>query len=277
VMWRDEPLDHPTMAMITVRLLGALDIRDAGGHELSTLLRQPKRVALLSYLAVASPRGFHRRDTLMGLFWPESTQDHARNALSQALHVLRQELAEGAIVTRGEGEVALSAAVVSVDVWDLDAAFAGGDYERAVELYRGPLLAGFSIKASAEFDQWLDGARDRLTRAYTDSLERLAEAAAERGERHEAVEWRRRLVEHHPYNTRERLCLMRSLEEAGDRAGALEQAERHAALLHSALSAEPSPDVVAYAEELRREPVRHVGESSLGGNQAGAARGIWIV
>ena len=84
---------HTTL-MITVRLLGSVDIRDAGGSERDALLRQPKRVALFSYLAAAVPRGFHRRDTLTGLFWPESTQDQARNALSQALHVLRTELGD---------------------------------------------------------------------------------------------------------------------------------------------------------------------------------------
>jgi hypothetical protein len=33
---------------------------------------------------MATPRGFHRRDTLVGLFWPEHDQELARNALSQA-------------------------------------------------------------------------------------------------------------------------------------------------------------------------------------------------
>ncbi len=253
------------MPMITVRLLGSVDIRDAGGNELVGLLRQPKRVALLSYLAAAVPRGFHRRDTLMGLFWPESTQDQARNALSQALHVLRQELGEGAIVTRGEGEVALSEDAVSVDVWAFETAFAAGDHESVVSLYCGSLLAGFAIKASAECDQWLDGARDRLARAYAGALERLAEVAGERGEAEQAVEWWRRLVEQDPYSTHVTMCLMRALEAACDRAGALDQAERHTALLHSELAAEPSPDVVAYAGRLRREPVRHVGDSSLQG------------
>jgi len=246
--------------MITVRLLGSVDIRDAGGSELDTLLRQPKRVALFSYLAAAVPRGFHRRDTLMGLFWPESPQDQARNALSQALHVLRTELGEAAILTRGEGEVALNEDVLSVDVWALDAAVAAGDPESIVSLYRGPLLNGLSVKASAEFDHWLDSARDRLARVRTNALRRLAEGASERGERHEAVVWWRRLVECDPYSTHVTMSLMQALEAAGDRAGALEQAERHAELLRSDLAAEPSPDVVAFAERLRKEPVGREGE-----------------
>jgi DNA-binding SARP family transcriptional activator len=200
----------------------------------------------------------------MGLFWPESTQDQARNALSQALHVLRRELGEGAIVTRGEGEVALSESAISVDVWALETAMAAGDLERVVSLYRGSLLSGFAIKASAEFDQWLDAARNRLARAYADSLEQLASAATERGERHEAVVCWRRSVEHDPYSTHVTMCLMRALDAVGDRAGALEQAECHTELLRAELAAEPSPDVVAYAERLRREPLRHVRDHSSG-------------
>ncbi len=249
--------------MVKVCLLGSVDIRDAGGSELATLLRQPKRVALLAYLAAAIPRGFHRRDTLMGLFWPESTQDQARNALSQALHVLRRELGVDAILNRGEGEVALSEDAISVDVWALETALAAGDFERVVSLYRGSLLSGLAVRASAEFEHWLDTARDRMARAYADSLERLATAAAERGKRHEAVAWWRSLEEHDPYSTHVTLGLMRALEAAGDRAKALEQADRHTGLLHDGLAAEPSPDVVAYAERLRREPMRNATDRSL--------------
>ena len=45
---------------------------------------QPKRLALLAYLAVVGVRGALRRDTLLGLFWPESSEEEARRALRQA-------------------------------------------------------------------------------------------------------------------------------------------------------------------------------------------------
>jgi DNA-binding SARP family transcriptional activator/formylglycine-generating enzyme required for sulfatase activity len=191
----------------------------------------------------------------MGLFWPESTQDQARHALSQALHVLRQQLGEEAIVTRGEGEVALNQEAVSCDVWAFEAAVAEGDLDRAVALYRGPLLHGVAVRASAEFDHWMEGERDRLARSYARALEQLAEACAGRGEQHEAVVWWRRLVAHDPYSTHVTLRLMQALEAVGDRAGAVAQADRHAEKLQEDLDAEPSPDVAAYAERLRRQPV----------------------
>ena len=57
--------------MIEFQVLGSLGLRGPGGEEIPSVLAQPKRTALLAYLAVASPRGFHRRDTITGLFWPE--------------------------------------------------------------------------------------------------------------------------------------------------------------------------------------------------------------
>ncbi|MBA2459266.1 MAG: hypothetical protein H0V43_09980 [Gemmatimonadales bacterium] len=64
--------------MIELHTLGVVDLRASDGRELGTILRQPKRLGLLAYLAVASPRRFHRRDSLLALFWPELDQDHAR-------------------------------------------------------------------------------------------------------------------------------------------------------------------------------------------------------
>ena len=60
------------------------------GAELRSVLAQPKRLALLGYLAAATPPGPQRPDTLLGLFWPELDDEHARNALSKAVHFLRR-------------------------------------------------------------------------------------------------------------------------------------------------------------------------------------------
>jgi len=83
--------------MIELRMLGRLSLTAADGREMRTLLGQPRRFALLAYLAAATPPGFHRRDSLLALFWPELDQEHARTALRQALRVLRAALGAGAV------------------------------------------------------------------------------------------------------------------------------------------------------------------------------------
>ena len=79
--------------MIRLRTLGQLDLDGPGEQALRGALAQPRRAALLVYLALATPRGHHRRDALLALFWPESDVERARNALNQAVHFLRLALA----------------------------------------------------------------------------------------------------------------------------------------------------------------------------------------
>jgi len=89
-------------------MLGIVDLRDSQNREIETVLRRPKLLALLGYLAAARPTGFHRRDTLVALLWPELDNAHARNSLRQAVHALRAALGPDAVVARGEEEVGIS-------------------------------------------------------------------------------------------------------------------------------------------------------------------------
>src|SRR5215210_8356174 len=89
--------------MIRLRTFGALDLRGSNGEELRAVLDQPKRAALLVYLALATPRRPHRRDTLLALFWPEQDTEHARNALNQAVYFIRGWLGADTLVSNRDG------------------------------------------------------------------------------------------------------------------------------------------------------------------------------
>src|SRR5438876_12071323 len=129
--------------MVEFRLLGTLSLTTPDGREAGSLLSQPRRLALLAYLAAATPRGPHRRDTLLALFWPELDQEHARAALRQSLHVLRSALGADVVVTRGDDDIGLDSALLWTDVAAFDRAAAEQQCAAALELYRGPLLDGF--------------------------------------------------------------------------------------------------------------------------------------
>ncbi|MGH7580501.1 MAG: hypothetical protein ACREM9_10050, partial [Gemmatimonadales bacterium] len=90
--------------MIELHTLGALNLRATDGREVRAVLQQPKRLGLLAYLAADLPRRFHRRDTLLALFWPELDESHARAALRRSLHFLRGALGADALAGRGEEE-----------------------------------------------------------------------------------------------------------------------------------------------------------------------------
>lgn len=77
------------MGTYELRTLGAVSLRERNGGELLSVRSQPKRLALLIYLAVEAPGRFVRRDKLTGLLWPDSDRQHARGNLRKAIPTVR--------------------------------------------------------------------------------------------------------------------------------------------------------------------------------------------
>jgi DNA-binding SARP family transcriptional activator/TolB-like protein/Tfp pilus assembly protein PilF len=238
--------------MFLLRLLGRASIEGPSGAVTGKAARR-HALALLALLATSHSRRLSR-DKLIGYLWPESGTSDARNLLNQSVHALRQALGSEAIRSEGE-ELVLNPDSLSCDVWTFEEALASGETERALDLYRGPFLDGFFVRGSVEFERWADVERERLRRAYLRAMEGLAEAATARDDLKAAADWWRRLAGEEPYNSNVILSLMRVLEAAGDRAGAIREAEAHAERLREDLEAAPNPEVLALAERMRRQPV----------------------
>lgn len=162
--------------MIRLRTLGVVELTGSKAGAADAVAVQSKRFALLVYLALALPRGWHRRDTLLALFWPELDQARARHALRQALHFLRKSLGDDVLTTRGSEDLAAGPAL-----WCDAAAFEDGEPDRAtLALYGGELLPGFFIRdAAPEWDHWVDERRESLRRRAANLSERLGPAGLE--------------------------------------------------------------------------------------------------
>src|SRR4051812_34943537 len=117
--------------MIRFQTLGSLDLRNGDLASYAELTGQHKRIALLAYLSIEYAGRFCRRDTLLGVFWPELETSAARNALSQALHQLRRVLGAGVIVSRGQEEVGVDASRLVCDAAEFRALANAGDHDRA--------------------------------------------------------------------------------------------------------------------------------------------------
>jgi serine/threonine-protein kinase len=240
--------------MIRLRLLGPIDLRDEDGREMRAVLAQPKRLALLAYLAAASPAGAHRRDVLLGLFWPEFDQEHARSALSKAVHFLRRFLGEAALVSRTADELVLGDSVMWVDVRAFTSALDEGRFAEAFELYRGDLLPSFFVQGAPGFEEWLERERT-LLRSRAATAARLLAEQHEAG-RHftRAIACARRAVELSDSDERPVRRLIELLDRLGDRAGAVRIYKEFARKLAAELEVEPAPETVALIERLRASP-----------------------
>src|SRR5438128_4032942 len=226
--------------MIRLQLLGTVDLRDSQGRELGAVLRRPKLLALLGYLTVARPRGLQRRDTLVALLWPDLAHAHARNALSQAVHALRQTLGHAALLARGEEELGVSEEGLGCDVREFETALEAGRAEQALELYRGGLLNGLHVSGVPEFERWLEEGRGRRRRGACEAAQLLTEREAGAGNQVGAARWALRLTELSPFDETAVRRLVELLDRMEDRAGAVRAYEEFERRLGRDLEVEPS-------------------------------------
>lgn len=183
---------------------------------------QSKRLVLLTYLALVPRRAFIRRDTLLGLFWPELPTDQARHALRQSLHYLRTTLGRDVVVGRGGSDVAVPAHALWCDADEFQSLVSTGDHDGALALYRDDLLEGvFITDAAAELEQWLDAERQRLRRMAAGASAAASAAASSAGRIRDAADYARRAFALDPDDEGALRTLVELLDRQGDRAGAL--------------------------------------------------------
>lgn len=243
--------------MIQLRTLGSLDLR-RGEKRLDRVLAQPKRTALLVYLAVAKPHGFHTRDALIALLWPESDRRRGRRSLRKTLHFLRRHLGAEAIQSRGD-DLGLAWDRVWCDANAFDEAQAAARARDALELYQGELLPGFHVSGAPDFERWLDRERPRLRRSAVRFAWTLAEEEEAAGNGIEAARLARRATALAPLEEAGHRRLMELLDRLGDRAGALRHFEVMSTRLREELELEPSRETLELARRIRDEEpgIRH--------------------
>ena len=246
------PVPDMDRAMIALRTLGALDLHASDGRDVKALLRQPKRCALLVYLALAGSERFRRRDTVVALFWPELDDQHARGALRQALRFLRRVLGDGVVATRGDEEIGVEPRAVTVDVRTFERSCEAGSNADAIALYGGDFLDGFFLSdVSPAFEQWVDEQRARLRKLAARAAWAVAEARRADGDVSGALDMARRAAAFSPDSEAEVAREIAFLDESGDRAGALVAYEKLARRLATEFDAEPSPETRALIHEIR--------------------------
>lgn len=255
-------------ATIRLRTLGSVDLRTADGMQVQSVLRQPKRMALLIYLALSGPV-FQRRDRLLAIFWPESDEERARGSLNQHIFQLRAALGRDVIVNRGDEEIGLAAGRIWNDATAFDELIQAGQLAGAMELYTGELLPGFIIDDAPEFERWLDEERRRRTGGAASACAELSRSAEEAGDLRLAIQWIRRAISIEPFSEPAHQRLIAQLDRSGDRAAALHAYDELRALLQTEFEAEPAAETVDLIQSVRerasdRSSGSHVGFVNVG-------------
>lgn len=223
--------------------------------EIRPAATQPKRLALLAYLATSGAGVFHRRDALLALLWPELGPEESRRALRQALHYLRKHVGDTCILARADDQVGLAEGGLESDIADLERSVIDGRDEDALALYRGPFLDAVHIPdASTEFEEWVTRTRARLARQATRAAWRVCEKAQSAGDGAAAVAAARRAHELSPDDEAGLRRLLGVLQGQADHAGALNVFETFASRMAAQYGAAPSSETMSIIEGIRTRP-----------------------
>jgi DNA-binding SARP family transcriptional activator/predicted Zn-dependent protease len=247
---------------VYLRALGPLQVRDARGEDPRALLVQPKRLALLVYIALNGPGTLHQREKLCGMFWPDSPEELARLSLRQALHFLRRATSSEIIDSRLGTEIRVRPDAVHTDVADFETAIAEHRREDAIALYHGEFLQDFHVSGvSSEFEWWLDRQRARLRGLAVRAATELIDTAERDGDFGAAIRATRELLRITPFDEPALRRLVTLLDRSGDRAGALQEYQVFTARLAREIESSPSAETAALIARVRAKDAGPTRES----------------
>lgn len=233
--------------MLRLELFGGFRI--AEGTTPLTGFTYSKGKALLAYLAVTGQAC--RRETLAALLWSELPDSEARTNLRVVLSNLRQFLAPALLITRET--VGLDPRSVQwIDVVAFQQALEQsrrtmdiGQLQAAVDLYRGELLAGFTVPSAPLFDEWVAGQRERLRQLALFALHELAMEYVARRTYLAGIETLNQLLTLDPWREEAHRQLMELYARSGQRSAALAQYARCRQVLADELGIAPADETQA--------------------------------
>ncbi|HEX6576584.1 MAG TPA: BTAD domain-containing putative transcriptional regulator [Gemmatimonadaceae bacterium] len=237
--------------MIALRVLGEIQLRAADGTGIDSLLRQPKRLALLAYLASPVPGTWHRRDMLLALFWPDLDTAHARTALRNGLYVLRQTLGDDVVRNRGDEEISIDPEKLETDLAHVWNALKRMQVAEALAHYGGELLPGLFPPDSEGFLRWLDSERTRIRVALSSAAMTHVDELERAGNPREGLRVARTVSEINPNDETVVRRLIVLHEAVGDRSGGLAAFEAYRSRLAADFDAEPARETLEIVNRLR--------------------------
>ncbi len=238
-------------------------------HRLSFALH--KAEALLLYLAIEG--GMHSRSQLAALLWPDSEPSIARNALRNALALLRSLLADASAA--GHCHLLQEPELLGLNpqaplerdldvvqrAWKAAKGLSTAPSEEqmvqhALSLVRGPFLEGFWLREETGFDEWHEQQQQQWQVRVQLLLERLSSWQEEGFELEPAKTTLTRWLTLDPLSEEASRRLMRVHLAQGDQTAALLVYATLRARLAEELRIKPSAETVALAERIRTAQVR---------------------
>jgi DNA-binding SARP family transcriptional activator len=223
--------------------------------DVPVVFKTRKCMALLVYLILE--KGFHTREHLMDLLWPDKDQDQARASLRQTLARVRDKLDDAYLITSRDQLGFNFAANHQLDIdgftTGLTASTSIEDLENALVLYRGEFLQHFELEDAPEFGDWLKNQRELFRHRLELILDQLLQQYSHAGRTSDALETGLRWVKLDAFHETPRLHLIElNLKQSNHSAALKVFLEYRALCKHEGL--ELSESLQAIGQKLTQRP-----------------------
>ena len=258
--------------------MGSLHVRLFGGVQVSLpgitapLNMQRANQLLFAYLLL-QPRHHFSREHLIGTFWSEKSETHARQCLRSTLWRLRHLLEPDAsqrgsyLVTTPSGDIGfnwccnywidaeefsrsveplLQSPVDAISAEEITVA------ERALDLYVGDLLEEF-------YEDWALRKREQLREVYLTTLAQLMHYHAQQENFDNSLVYGRQILEIDPLREQTHRGIMRIYAASGQRPLAIRQYEECRQILQRELGMPPMPETETLYRQITAVTGRHRG------------------
>jgi TolB-like protein/DNA-binding SARP family transcriptional activator len=247
---------NPT-ARIQLSLLGRFKATVEGTASQSLQISASRQRALLAYL-VLQPDYSETRERLATLLWANGSDQQARQNLRQLLLGLRKLLAVGGLdpLRTDRESVALDPDQIAADVRVFETLVRSddpADLDRALTLYQGDLLDGFSTELES-FEPWLQRERARfkaLAAMAFDRAVRRHDDESEPNSRRDALRAAEQWVALDRLDEAAQRALIGQLWKASGPTAALAHAESVRVLVRQELDCAPEPGTLALIDAIR--------------------------
>jgi len=274
IVTSSSPNKIKTPVDLQLNLFGSFSAKNRQGQEIA--FRDDKVRALLAYLVVERDRS-HRRESLAEIFWGQSPEPRARQSLRMALTRLRKSLS-GVIaetyekppfldISRQSVQVHPKMELQDIDIVEFehlvakceanqvtsldDAPFLRDWMSKAVTLYQGNFLAGFTLTDSPRFDDWLLMMQGRYEQQVLSFLHTLTEDALDHKWIQKAERYAQRQLEILPWLETAHRQLMRLYAQRGLRQLIDQQYQSCVHILETELGTHPEPETEKLLEQIK--------------------------
>ncbi|MEM7112315.1 MAG: BTAD domain-containing putative transcriptional regulator [Chloroflexota bacterium] len=226
------------MPQSELKLLGTFQLTIDGRP--ITKFRSDKARALLAYVATEADK-IHSRSYLASLLWSDLPEKSAKRNLRNVFSNLRKitpdllEISTQSVKWVGDCHVDLHQFRKTIN----------SNPTKAIALYEGPFLQGFSLADAILFDEWHVVWQEQLHQEMMNGLEQLVAAALSAGDAAAAIQYGKRQLALIPWYETAHRSLMEAYAMQGRRSAALEQFVRCQAVLDEELGVAPSPETMA--------------------------------